>query len=272
MNLIEQNSDDKIEYDHLVTQIDSEILILNRDYKMTYEGLIVASDIEDLGIPISEASIDRENLRAKLENLGFVNLEAIDEYNKVSGDYEELKTNTNDLRKSRKSLLETITTMDKIMLDIFETMFDKINNKFDETFKILFRGGDAKLIYSEPDNILESGIEIIVKAPGKVIQNMSLFSGGEKALSALSLIFAINLVRNLPLLILDEPEAALDEANVERFAKFAKKINETSQVLITTHRPGTMEKADIIYGVTMQPKGITKIVSVKLDDAVEMVK
>ena len=139
-------------------------------------------------------------------------------------------------------------------------------------FKTLFRGGHAKLELEDPNNILESGVNIQVQAPGKAINNMRLFSGGEKSLTALSLVFAINLVRELPLLILDEPEAALDEANVERFAKFAKSLNAHSQVIVTTHRPGTMELADVIYGVTMQKKGITKIVTVKLEDAVEMAK
>jgi chromosome segregation protein len=148
--------------------------------------------------------------------------------------------------------------------------FEKVNTKFDEVFKTLFRGGEAVLSLTDPDDILESGINIQVQAPGKAINSMRLLSGGEKSLTALSLVFAINLVRELPLLILDEPEAALDEANVERFAKFAKSLNEHSQVIVTTHRPGTMELADVIYGVTMQKKGITKIVTVKLEDAVEM--
>jgi chromosome segregation protein len=227
-------------------------------------------DVEPLTTSFEKASEQRANLREQIADLGFINLEALEEYAKVKGDYDELFANTKDLRESKDKLLSTIDKMDEIMKTQFLENFEKVNTKFDEVFKTLFRGGKADLSLEDPENILESGVLIQVQAPGKAVNSMRLLSGGEKSLTALSLVFAINLVRELPLLILDEPEAALDEANVERFAKFAKSLNEHSQVIVTTHRPGTMELADVIYGVTMQKKGITKIVTVKLEDAVEM--
>ena len=266
---VEESSEDQIEYDRAINRINTELEILNTDYKLTFDALM-ERDIEPLTISFEKASDLRTNLREQIADLGFINLESIEEYAKVKGDYDDLYKNTSDLRDSKDKLLSTIDKMDEIMQTQFMENFAKVNTKFDEVFKILFRGGRAELSLEDPEDILESGILIEVQSPGKAINSMRLLSGGEKSLTALSLVFAINLVRELPLLILDEPEAALDEANVERFAKFAKSLNEHSQVIVTTHRPGTMELADVIYGVTMQKKGITKIVTVKLEDAVEM--
>jgi chromosome segregation protein len=159
--------------------------------------------------------------------------------------------------------------MDQEMIKRIKNTYLKINDRFDAIFKTLFRGGHAKIEFIEPDNLLESGLEIRASAPGKSVKNLSLYSGGEKSLIAISLIFAINEIRNLPLLLLDEVEAALDEANVERFANFAKILNNQTQLIIVSHRPGTMEKADILYGVTMQEKGVTSIFNVSLDKVKE---
>ena len=271
MKAVETSSSNKIELERINNRIDAELELINRDYKLTYDVLL-EKEIAPLEMKKDKAITLRTTIREDITKLGFINLESVEEYAKVSGEFEELTTNVKDLKSSRSKLLSTIEKMDNIMIEQFTEMLAKTNTKFDEVFKTLFRGGTAKLELSEPENILESGINIQVQAPGKAINNMRLFSGGEKSLTALSLVFAINLVRELPLLILDEPEAALDEANVERFAKFAKSLNAHSQVIVTTHRPGTMELADVIYGVTMQKKGITKIVTVKLEDAVEMAK
>lgn len=266
---IELHAFSQVDLNNLVSNIDLNITILNKDYKMTWEAL-EQMEVPKLSISYEKANSLRVDLRKELESLGFVDFDSIERYEEVSKDYEELKTNTNDLVESKEKLISTIQTMDEKMVTQFTETFDKVNRTFQKTFETLFRGGAAQIKYTDPENILESGITLDAQVPGKTIKNMSLYSGGEKSLIALSLIFAINEVRNLPLLLLDEVEAALDEANVERFANFAKKLNENTQLIIVTHRPGTMERAEILYGVTMQEKGVTKIVSVKLEEAVDL--
>ena len=236
---------------------------------MTYENLM-SKKIHELAIPIEEAGKIREKLRGEISKLGFVDFDAVNNYEELFDSYEELKHNVGDLRESKDKLLSTIETMDKEMISQFSETFEKVNIEFQKTFQTLFRGGQAQMEYTEPDDILNTGVEILAKLPGKIVKSLSLYSGGEKSLVSLSLIFAINAVKELPILMLDEVEASLDESNVERFAKFAKKLNSTTQVVITSHRPGTMEQADILYGVTMQAKGITNILSVKLTEAIEM--
>ncbi|MFR2446118.1 MAG: AAA family ATPase, partial [Thomasclavelia spiroformis] len=168
------------------------------------------------------------------------------------------------------SILEAIKEMDEIMIDRFSSTFEKINIEFNHVFRSLFGGGVAKIKYSDPTNILETGIDIDVQPPGKAVQNITLFSGGEKALIAISCLFAILKVRPVPMCILDEVEAALDIANVERFAKYLKEFSNTTQFIVVTHREGTMEECDLLYGATMQQKGVTKLVSVKLEEAIEI--
>lgn len=271
MNSTDQLTESKIKLDRTNTLINNELNILNRDYKMTFEVLL-NEEIKELKVINDKVKDERVSLRKKISDLGFVNLDALEEYEELKKDYDEFNFNTSDLNETKNKLLSTISKTDEIMKKQFTENLVKVNKEFDKVFKTLFKGGKAKLSLENEDDLLNSGILIKVQAPGKAINNMSLFSGGEKSLTALSLIFSINLVRQLPLLILDEPEASLDEANVERFAKFAKSLNDHAQVIVTTHRPGTMEEADVIYGVTMQKKGITKIVSVKLEDAVELVE
>ena len=228
-------------------------------------------EVPELEITFEKATQKRENYRLEISKLGFIDFDSIESYEELFNTYEVLKNNVNDLVESKEKLLSTIDVMNEQMKVQFEETFEKVNVKFKKVFGTLFKGGDANLVYSEPDDILETGVEIEAKMLGKTIKSISLYSGGEKSLISLSLIFAINEVRNLPILMLDEVEAALDESNVERFAKFAKELNNTIQIVITSHRPGTMEQADILYGVRMQKKGITSIVSVELADAVQMV-
>ncbi len=251
------------------TSIARDLEILNKDYKMTFENL-EAKQIAPLTIPMEKAAIQREQLRKEISKLGFVDFDAIDNYEEIFETYEELKTNVTDLKESRDKLLSTIDVMDEQMVTQFGETFKKVNERFKTVFSTLFRGGDAEMQLTEPEDLLNTGVAIYAKLPGKSVKSLSLYSGGEKSLISLSLIFAINEVRNLPILLLDEVEAALDEANVDRFARFAKKLNENTQIVITSHRPGTMEQADVLYGVTMQVKGITNIVSVKLADAMEL--
>lgn len=155
------------------------------------------------------------------------------------------------------------------MVEKFSTTFDKINYQFNLVFRELFGGGRAEIKYTDPNNILETGIDIDVQPPGKSVSNITLFSGGEKALIAISCLFAILKVRPVPMCILDEVEAALDMANVERFAKFLREFSSQTQFIVVTHREGTMEECDLLYGATMQQKGVTKLVSVKLEEAVD---
>lgn len=266
---ISLNTDSTISLNSVVSLISKDLEILNKDYKMTYENLM-SKKIHELAIPIEEAGKIREKLRGEISKLGFVDFDAVNNYEELFDSYEELKHNVGDLRESKDKLLSTIETMDKEMISQFSETFEKVNIEFQKTFQTLFRGGQAQMEYTEPDDILNTGVEILAKLPGKIVKSLSLYSGGEKSLVSLSLIFAINAVKELPILMLDEVEASLDESNVERFAKFAKKLNNTTQVVITSHRPGTMEQADILYGVTMQAKGITNILSVKLTEAIEM--
>ncbi len=271
--IIEEVSSLKIEQNNLDSSIAQDIQFLNTDYKISYDALIADKDIKAFKgneEKREEANVERLKLRESIKELGFVDIESIEKFEELEKEYQDLKVNTDELKETKEKLESTITIMDEEMLVRLRETFDKVNAKFDSIFKMLFRGGNARIVFTEPENILESGIEIKASAPGKAVKNLRLYSGGEKSLIALSLIFAINEVRNLPLLLLDEVEAALDEANVERFANFAKVLNESTQLIIVSHRPGTMEKADYLYGVTMQRKGITSIFNVKLEEAVEM--
>ena len=169
----------------------------------------------------------------------------------------------------RNEIVQAIDEMDQIMIEKFSTTFEKINKEFNNVFRELFGGGRAQIKYTDPDNILETGIDIDVQPPGKAVSNITLFSGGEKALIAISCLFAILKVRPVPMCILDEVEAALDMANVERFAKFLREFSKQTQFIVVTHREGTMEECDLLYGATMQQKGVTKLVSVKLEEAID---
>ncbi len=263
------HTDTTIALNAITTAISKDLEILNKDYKMTFENL-QSKRIPQLRIAPERAVQMREKLRQEISKLGFVDFDAIDSYEELFETYEELKENVTDLKDSRDKLLSTIETMDNQMITQFKDTFEKVNERFHSVFSTLFRGGKATMHYTEPENILETGVEIEAQLPGKTVKSISLYSGGEKSLISLSLIFAINEVRKLPILMLDEVEAALDEANVDRFARFAKQLNDKTQIVITSHRPGTMEQADVLYGVTMQVKGITNIVSVKLADAVAL--
>lgn len=162
--------------------------------------------------------------------------------------------------------------MDEEMKKQFSQMFAKIRSQFDIVFKELFGGGKADLILTNPDDLLNTGVDIIAQPPGKKLQYLSLLSGGERALTAIALLFSILKVRPVPFCVLDEVEAALDEANVQRFSKFLKRFSENTQFIVITHRKGTMEEADALYGVTMQESGVSKVVSVRLEDTVRYVK
>ena len=178
-----------------------------------------------------------------------------------------MEHNYNDLIASRDKLLKAIEEMDETMKTKFKETFDEINKALPETFTALFGGGKARLILEDPNDLLNSGIDVDVQPPGKAVKSIKLFSGGEKTLIAICVLFTIMKVRKVPLILFDEVEAALDEVNVERFAKYIKKFSTQSQFIIITHRPGTMEECDVLYGVTMQKRGVSQMMKVRLTDA-----
>ena len=220
---------------------------------------------------IESAREEVARLRNEITRLGHVNLDAPKEYEEVKERYEKLTSQRDELNMARNKILAAIDEMDDVMSKQFKEMFEKINDELDDTFKSLFGGGKARLYLSNPEDILNSGIEIDAQPPGKSIKNMQSLSGGEKSMIAMCVLFAILKARTMPLCIFDEVEAALDQANVERFAKYISKFSGTSQFLIVTHRPGTMAQCDALYGVTMKRNGVSQLLKVSLDDAMSYV-
>ena len=205
-----------------------------------------------------------KSLREEIKNLGSINVDSIQEYKQTKERYDFMCEQRLDLENSSNKLRKVITDMTKTMKDQFEKQFKTINKNFGEVFSELFGGGKAELKLSDPENILECGIEIEVQPPGKKLQNMSLLSGGEKAFTAIALLFAILKINPAPFCVLDEIEAALDDVNVYRFSEYLKKFTKHTQFLVITHRKGTMEAADTVYGITMEENGISKLLSMKL--------
>lgn len=235
---------------------------LTDQYQISYtEALEKAHELENLNLAEQEV----QDLEKAIRSLGPVNLEAIDQYEEVHSRLEFLNSQRDDILSAKNLLLETITEMNDEVKERFKSTFEAIRESFKVTFKQMFGGGQADLILIEGD-LLTAGVEISVQPPGKKIQSLNLMSGGEKALSALALLFSIIRVKTIPFVILDEVEAALDEANVKRFGDYLNRFDKDSQFIVVTHRKGTMAAADSIYGVTMQESGVSKIVSVKLKD------
>ncbi|HEU9041373.1 TPA: chromosome segregation protein SMC [Streptococcus pneumoniae] len=235
---------------------------LTDQYQISYtEALEKAHELENLNLAEQEV----QDLEKTIRSLGPVNLEAIDQYEEVHNRLDFLNSQRDDILSAKNLLLETITEMNDEVKERFKSTFEVIRESFKVTFKQMFGGGQADLILTEGD-LLTAGVEISVQPPGKKIQSLNLMSGGEKALSALALLFSIIRVKTIPFVILDEVEAALDEANVKRFGDYLNRFDKDSQFIVVTHRKGTMAAADSIYGVTMQESGVSKIVSVKLKD------
>ncbi len=210
-----------------------------------------------------------EDLKRRLASLGPVNPGAVEEFTEVSERHIFLTDQRNDLIEAKNTLHEAMSEMDVEMSMRFSTTFNAIQNRFRHVFKEMFGGGDADLILTQPNDLLETGVEIVARPPGKKLQNLSLLSGGERALTAIALLFSIIEVRPVPFCILDEVEAALDEANVIRYSKYLKKSSEKTQFIVITHRKGTMEGADVLYGITMQESGVSRLISVKLSEVPE---
>ena len=240
---------------------------LTDQYQISYtEALEKSHELENLNLAEQEV----KDLEKAIRTLGPVNLEAIDQYEEVHNRLDFLNSQRDDILSAKNLLLETITEMNDEVKERFKSTFEAIRESFKVTFKQMFGGGQADLILTEGD-LLTAGVEISVQPPGKKIQSLNLMSGGEKALSALALLFSIIRVKTIPFVILDEVEAALDEANVKRFGDYLNRFDKDSQFIVVTHRKGTMAAADSIYGVTMQESGVSKIVSVKLKDLEETV-
>ncbi len=233
------------------------------DYELTYsEAVELKTETEN----VKEASEHLAELKRKIRSLGSVNMDSIEEYKAVKERYEFMTKQKADLEKSKDNLVKLIDSMEDLMKEHFSEQFTEINKAFSEVFTELFGGGRGKLYLSDPDNILTSGIEIEVQLPGKGLQNINLYSGGEKSFIAIALLFAILRVKPTPFCILDEIDAALDDVNVSRFATYLKNYIDTTQFIIITHRRGSMEAASVLYGVTMQESGVSKLLSLQLDE------
>ena len=244
-------------------KLDNLLLNLSENYQLTYEKAKLEYHLD---IDEKEARSKVNSIKRDINNLGEVNVGAIAEYERLGQRYEFLTKQQEDLEVASQELLDVIEEMDKIMIDKFEVTFNKISEEFSKVFRILFKGGKGILKLTDPENILTTGIEIIAEPPGKKLNSIILLSGGEKTLTAIALLFAILNVKTVPFIILDEAEAALDDANVDTFGEYIKSKKDKSQFILITHKKRTMEYADILYGITMQESGVSKIVSVKLED------
>ena len=253
----------ELETSKMDTKMDYLLNLLNETYHMTYEH---AKREYTLGIASDIARESVSSLRKAMNRLGDVNIGSIKEYERVNERYTFLTSQKNDLDTSIADLLEIIKEMDEIMISRLTEAYEKISDEFERIFKKMFKGGSGKIKLTDPDNILETGIDIIAEPPGKKLNHIALLSGGEKTLTAISLLFAILNVYPVPFCVLDEVEAALDEANVDTFGKYLQEQEDKSEFILITHKKRTMEYAKTLYGITMQEQGVSKIVKVKLED------
>ncbi len=246
----------------LIEQADLQTNYMWEEYELTYSGALEYPVQADISLTQAKKSI--QEIKGKIKELGDVNVNAIEDYKNMSERFTFLSAQSEDLIRSEEALMEIIQELDAEMRKQFQEKFAAINEQFDIVFKELFGGGKADLELTEDEDILEAGIRINAQPPGKKLQNMMQLSGGEKALTAISLLFAIQNLKPSPFCLLDEIEAALDDSNVKRFAKYLNKLSRETQFIIITHRRGTMAAADILYGITMQEKGVSTLVSVSL--------
>lgn len=258
----------EVQANRLDVELENRLNHLQTEYMITYEK---ARQTYEKSENLKEAKEEVKVLKNRIERLGTVNLGAIEEYDRVNERYAFLTEQRNDLVEAKNTLFAVIAEMDDEMEKRFDATFSKIKEEFELVFKQLFGGGHAELKLTDPNHLLETGVEIIAQPPGKKLQHLGLLSGGERALTAIALLFSILRVRPVPFCILDEVEAALDEANVTRFARYVKLYSEKTQFIVITHRKGTMEEADVLYGVTMQESGVSRLVSVRLEDTKELI-
>ena len=246
--------------------IDQRLETLRDDYALTFEAAIAQAEGQNDQETREKLAKSVKLHRMSLEDIGPVNLDSIQEYEDVKKRYDFLNGQQNDLLKARDDLEKSMNELDEEVKSRFKATFEAVAESFKRIFPLVFGGGKAKLELTEPNNLLETGIEIIAQPPGKKLQRLSLLSGGERALTAITLLFAMLQVNPVPFCLLDEVEAALDDANVTRFAQFLLKYNLKTQFIVITHRRGTMKQADQLYGVVMQESGISQVLSVSLKE------
>lgn len=265
--LVDGLNDEVIRINRMEVDIDNRLNRLQEEYELSFNGAKLEYQLEILP---EEARRHVKLTKLSIDELGNVNIGAIDEYDRVSERYNFLLDQQTDLLDAKENLQEVIEEMDREMSRRFGETFNQVKVHFGKVFKELFGGGRAELKLTDPDDLLNAGVDIVAQPPGKKLQNLGLLSGGERALTAIALLFAILKVRPVPFCILDEVEAALDEANVHRFSQYLHRFSQQSQFIVITHRKGTMEGADVLYGVTMQESGVSKLVSVRLEDQAEV--
>ena len=269
MEAVSVVNDKKFREESNLTKVDTELENMQEriyeEYSLTYNGCL---EFRRPDFEIKEALIEISKLKKDISALGYVNVHAIEDVATLLDRYNDMSTQAEDLKKAEDDLVKIIKDLSNEMLTKFNDEFNKINESFKIVFRELFGGGNARLELTEAEDPLEAGVEIMVQLPGKAANKLSLLSGGEKTLTAIALLFAILRLKPLPFSLLDEIEAALDDANIERFASYLKRLSTTTQFIVITHRKPTMELSDSLYGVTMEEKGVSKIVSVKLADAI----
>ncbi|MCJ7839611.1 chromosome segregation protein SMC [Lederbergia sp. NSJ-179] len=261
--------DEEVKKNRLDVELDNLLHMLREEYSLSYEG---AKEQYPLILSVEETRKKVKLIKRGLDELGSVNLGAIEEYDRVYERYHFLLEQQKDLTEAKTHLFRVMDEMDDEMKRRFSTTFYEIQDQFMGVFRALFGGGRAELKLTEPADLLNTGVDIVAQPPGKKLQNLSLLSGGERSLTAIALLFSILKIRPVPFCVLDEVEAALDEANVQRFSHYLRAFSQETQFIVITHRQGTMQGADVLYGVTMQESGVSKIVSVKLENAQEMVQ
>ncbi len=273
MDNITKLNDRRTNAQHQLEKVDIEIEQMQEriyeEYSLTYASCqqFVRADFD-----MDKAMPEIAEIKRDISKLGYVNVHAIEDIKLLSERYDALKEQSDDLEKAEQNLMQVIEELSAEMTQRFKTEFDKINEHFKTTFRELFGGGNARLELTDPNNLLESGVDIVAEPPGKKLQNITLLSGGEKALTAIAILFAILKLRPMPFCLLDEIEAALDDSNVGRFAEYLRRFSKITQFIVITHRKPTMELADCLYGVTMEEKGVSKMVSVQLADALKNVE
>lgn len=246
--------------------IDQRLSTLSDDYALTFEAALAQAEGENNETTRGELAKSVKLHRMSIEDIGPVNLDSIQEYEDVKQRYDFLNGQQNDLLKARDDLEKSMSELDEEVKTRFKNTFNQVADSFKKIFPVVFGGGKARLELTEPNNLLETGIEIIAQPPGKKQQRLSLLSGGERALTAITLLFAMLQVNPVPFCVLDEVEAALDDANVTRFAQFLLKYDMKTQFIVITHRRGTMRQADQLYGVVMQESGVSQVLSVSLKE------
>lgn len=273
MNLtaeVNRLQDKKYQQDLNLTKVDTDIETMQErvwtEYEVTYA---TAMEYKQEMFNVKDALPEISRLKKEINKLGHVNVNAIEDYKLLLERHGSMYEQAQDLIKAEDDLKQIIRELSAEMKERFETEFKKINDNFGRVFQTLFGGGKAKLELVQSDDVLEAGVDIIAEPPGKKLSNITLLSGGEKSLTAIAILFAILQLKPMPFCLLDEIEAALDEANVERFAKYLKNYSSDTQFIVITHKKPTMEHADVLYGVTMEEKGVSKIVSVKLSEAIK---